>query len=107
MFPHIIPRAMSRRAIAPLGHISRAGQVFKIARPADVSLIEEVHDGGYVPGNADDTVMVQAEVVAADCREVIGLTWVCLGEVSRQSNAFSLYFVDMMVDDCLFEVLVD
>lgn len=66
---------------------STVWHIFLINTPADLLVLEKIHDGGNILWHGDEWVAVQAEVVTGDSGHVVGLTGMRDSVVVLQSNA--------------------
>lgn len=87
--------------IQPLGpFVTRIWQVFLIFTPADAFFLQKVDEGGDIRGDLPEGVVVHAEIIAADRRDVVRLAWVCDGEVVGQGDTLSLEFLEVGIREC-------
>lgn len=90
MLPNIVPAAVASGAIASLAHEARPGHVFEVALPRDVPVVQDVGHRRHVLRDADEAIVVKAEVVPADGGQVVGLAGVREGIVSGEEDALPL-----------------
>lgn len=80
--------------------------IFLISSPADVLLIEQVHNSRHVGGNVLQGVSSKPEEVATNRGEVVWFTWVGHAVVPSQSNALRSEALEDWITGCLGEVRV-
>jgi len=77
--------------------IAIRGHIFLISSPANVLLIEQVHNSGHVGGNVLQGVTSQTEEVATSRGKVVWFTWMGYAVVPRQGNTLR----SEGLEDCL------
>lgn len=85
MFAHIVGVSVGIRVVE--SRIRIRGHILLVSRPADVFLLEQVHNGGYISGNGLHIVSSQTPEVATNRSQVVWLTWVGYAVVPMQGNA--------------------
>lgn len=101
---HVVGIIVRIRIVVSL--IAIRGHIFLISSPADVLLVEQVRNSGYVGGNVRQGVSSQTKEVTTNRGEVVWFTWMGYTVVPGQGNTLLSEGLEDWVRGCRGEVRV-
>lgn len=95
---HVVPFARSL-SFSRYSHVPRPREILKVPAPGDALRVQHIDYRRHVLGYFYDIVMVEAEVVATDGGQVVGLRGVGVRVVLRQGDTVSFEVGKLRVEN--------